>query len=268
MESFMMSNGIALRVNDQGEGCVIVLLHGYLEILEIWEPFAILLAKHYRIISLDLPGHGLSGWNGGIHTMEFMADTIKGVLDKLQIKECLMVGRSMGGYVTLAFAKKYNDMLKGICLFHSTPNPDTEEKKINRDREIELIREDKLGLIAAQAIPNIFASGNLKKYKETIEEIKVNVEFADKDGIIACLQGMKEREDMNDFLLHYSKPILLVLGKNDNLIGWDVAESLIDKFKNAEVLVLENSGHVGFIEEQEAAEKGLLAFATKVFSEK
>ena len=268
MESFMMSCGIPIRVNDQGKGNTIVLLHGYLETLEIWEAFAVPLAKQYRVITLDLPGHGLSGWNGGIHTMEFMGDAVKGVLDKLAVKQCLLVGHSMGGYVALAFAKKYDDVLRGLCLFHSSPNPDAEEKKANRNREIALIREDKLGLIASQAIPNIFAPDNVKRFEETIEEIKVNVEFADKDGIIACLEGMKQREDMNDFLLRYAKPLLLIFGKNDNLIGWDVAQVLIGKLKNADVLVLENSGHIGFLEEPEASEQGLLAFAGKVFSEK
>lgn len=263
-----MSNGIPVRINDQGKGNAIVLLHGYLETLEIWEAFAASLVKHYRVISLDLPGHGLSGWNGDVHTMEFMADTVKGVLDKLNVKGCILVGHSMGGYVALAFAKKYNDVLKGLCLFHSSPNPDTEEKKVNRDREIALIREDKLGLIASQAIPNIFAPDNVKRFAETIEEIKVNVEFADKDGIIACLEGMKQREDMNDFLLDYTKPLLLIVGKGDNLISWDVSESMIAKFKNAAVLVLENSGHIGFLEEPEESEKSLLTFATDTFSEK
>ena len=266
MESFIMSNGIPVRINDQGKGDAIVLLHGYLETLDVWEAFALSLAKSYRVISLDLPGQGLSGWNGGVHTMEFMADTVKGVLDKLAVSRCLVVGHSMGGYVALAFAKKYKDVASGLCLFHSTPNPDTEEKKANRDREIELIREDRLGLIAAQAIPNIFAPANLKQFDDTIEEIKASVEFVDKEGVIACLQGMKEREDMNEFLLTYSKPLLLVLGKHDNFISWDAAEKFIDKFKNADVLVLENSGHAGFIEEQNSSEQGLLAFAAKVFS--
>ncbi len=171
--------------------------------------------------------------------------------------------------MALAFAKKHGDALKGLCLFHSTPNPDTEEKKVNRDREIALICEDKLRLIISQAIPNIFAPNNVKRFEETIEEIKVNAEFADKDGIIACLRGMKEREDMNTLLLAYAKPLLLVFGKCDNLIGLDVAENMIDKFKNAAVLVLENSGHIGFLEEPEASTQGLLAFATdNVFIEK
>lgn len=264
----MMSCGIPIRADDRGKGNVIVLLHGYLETLEIWEAFAASLAKHCRVITLDLPGHGLSGWNGGVHTMELMADAVKGVLDKLQVKECVLVGHSMGGYVALAFAKKYGDALKGLCLFHSTPNPDSAEKKANRDREIALIREDKLGLIAAQAIPNIFAPDNIKRFEEAIEEIKVNVEFADKNGIAACLQGMKEREDMNDFLLSYAKPVLLILGKKDSLIGWDVAQILIAKLKKAKVLVLENSGHAGFIEEPEASEKGMLAFVAEAFNKK
>ncbi len=83
-------NGESLPCTLVQKGDAIVLLHGYLETLEIWEVFAASLAKHYRVITLDLPGHGLSGWNGGVHTMEFMADAVKGVLDKLDVQECLL----------------------------------------------------------------------------------------------------------------------------------------------------------------------------------
>lgn len=266
MDFFTVSNGIPVRVSEQGKGNAIVLLHGYLETLEVWESFIPLLAKNYRIITLDLPGHGLSGWNGGVHTMEFMADTVKGVLDKLGVKECLPVGHSMGGYVTLAFAKKYPEAAKGLCLLHSSPNPDTEEKKANRDREIELIRADKLHLIVQAAIPNTFAKQNVERFREEIQAIEERAEIADKHGIIACLQGMKEREDMNSFLEEYGKPHLLVFGKGDNLITWEVAETLMAKLKNADTLILENSGHEGFIEEPELSANGILAFAGNVFS--
>ncbi len=265
MDSFMMSNGIAVRVRIEGKGDTIVLLHGYLETLEVWEPFAAELAKHYQVVTIDLPGHGLSGWSGGVHTMEYMADTLKQLLDKQGITNCMLVGHSMGGYVSLAFAKKYGAMLNGLCLFHSSPNPDTEDKKANRDREIELIRADKLGLVVKQAIPRTFAEENVKRFQEVIWDIEESAEIADKEGIIACLQGMKEREDMNAFLAGFGKPLLFIFGRGDNIISSALAEELTARFPQAQSIMLEKSGHMGFLEEPEVSLNTLILFTSKIF---
>ena len=139
MEKFIMAAGTALRISDTLKGgTTVVLLHGYLESLEIWGDFMKELAMHYRILAIDIPGMGISQVRGEVHTMEFLADVLKGVLDKQGVERCFVVGHSMGGYVAEAFAAKYASMLQGLVLFHSTPNPDTEEKRENRRREIDL----------------------------------------------------------------------------------------------------------------------------------
>ena len=141
MEKIIMAAGTALRISDTLKGgTTVVLLHGYLESLEIWGDFMKELAMHYRVLAIDIPGMGISQVRGEVHTMEFLADVLKGVLDKQGVERCFVVGHSMGGYVAEAFAAKYASMLQGLVLFHSTPNPDTEEKRENRRREIELVR--------------------------------------------------------------------------------------------------------------------------------
>lgn len=265
MDFFTTCNGIPLRASVEGKGDTIVLLHGYLETMEVWRPFAAQLAKHYRVLMLDLPGHGLSGWNGGEHSMEYMADTLNELLTKQGIDRCLLVGHSMGGYAALAFAKKYDDRVSGLCLFHSTPNPDSDEKKANRDREIEAIRADKLAMVVQQSIPRTFAEANHKRMKEQIWDLEESAEVADKNGIIACLQGMKSREDMNPFLATYTKPLLFIFGKSDVHIPFDVAQQLMERFPQADTLILEQSGHQGYLEQPKESLDGVLAFAGKVF---
>ena len=104
-----MSEHTALRISDSQQGqTVLVLLHGYLESLEIWEDFAKLLSPHYRIVTIDIPGHGISEVKSEIHTMEFIADVLRGVLDQKQITHCFVAGHSMGGYAAEAFAAKNN----------------------------------------------------------------------------------------------------------------------------------------------------------------
>ena len=267
MEKFMKAQGIPVRVYDSEKGeNTIVLLHGYLETLSVWEDFAAELVNcGYRVVCVDLPGHGLSDTADDVNTMEFMADMQAEVLDKLEIKTCFVTGHSMGGYVALAFAKKYPEKTQALCLFHSTPNPDTDEKKENRDKEIELINQGKLDMIINLSVSRMFANDNVKKFREKIQEIEENASIAEAQGIIACLRGMKEREDMNPFLKSFDKPLLLVFGKKDNHISTEVADMLIERFPQASHVFLENSGHAGFIEEAETALQAFTNFSQKLF---
>ncbi|MDR1197966.1 MAG: alpha/beta hydrolase [Prevotellaceae bacterium] len=265
MDFFITANGIAIRAGDTGKGKAIVLLHGYLETMEVWENTITELSKKFRVIAFDLPGHGFSGFSKDATTVEFMADCIKSLLDKLNVPECFIVGHSMGGYVALAFAKKYSETAKALCLFSSTPNADTEQKKLDRDREIELIKAGKLELILKTSIARGFADMNVKKFDEEIFAIEDTATISDTDGITACLQAMKMREDMNDFMKTIQHKTLFIFGKYDNYITFDAAESIIQKYPDATACILENSGHSGFIEEPEKSIKILSEFAEKIF---
>jgi pimeloyl-ACP methyl ester carboxylesterase len=252
--------GIPIYVTDTEKGeKTLVLLHGYLETNEVWTNFKELLTPHCRVIAIDLPGNGLSG-TSPVNSMDFMADVVAEVLNHVQINKAIIVGHSMGGYVALAFAEKYGDQTDKLCLFHSTPNPDSAEKKENREREIALIKENKLNMILNVNISNMFAAENLKKMEESIIMISENATISEPEGLIACLAGMKNRKDMNPFLSAFDNPLLLIFGRKDKYIPENLAIELIEKFPNAETLILENSGHAGFLEEPECSSKKLIEF--------
>ena len=263
MEKFVMFGDTPLFYIDEGRGIPVVLLHGYLESSLVWDDFASNLKRTNRVIRLDLPGHGLSGEHGDVHTMEFMADAVRHVLALANVNKCILVGHSMGGYVTLAFAKKYPELLNGFVLFHSTPNPDSEEKRALRDKEIELLKEDKLELIARTTAPNGFARDNRKRFADFIDECVEMYSVNEKAGVIASLNGMKIREDMNEFVASTTIPHMFVFGMKDFYISWEVAEGLMAKFPKAKALVLENSGHMGFVEEPKKSLEAIVAFAEK-----
>ena len=85
-EKFIMAGGCAVRVSDTLEGeRTVVLLHGYLESLDVWDRFTELLAPQVRVVAADLPGHGISEVKGEVHTMEFMADTVHAAMETLGI---------------------------------------------------------------------------------------------------------------------------------------------------------------------------------------
>jgi pimeloyl-ACP methyl ester carboxylesterase len=261
MEYFKICQGIPVYISDTKKGGkTVVLLHGYLETNAVWADFSKFLEPHFRVIAIDLPGNGLSGTKATKNSMEFMADVVAEILNQSNIGEATIVGHSMGGYAALAFAEKYSGLTEKLCLFHSTPNPDTEEKRQIREREITLVSEGRLGIILNPSIEKMFADENLPRMKETILMISENAAITEPDGIIACLRGMKTRKDMNDFLSKFEKPLLLIFGKKDKYIPENVANNMIAKFPAAKALMLENSGHSGFLEEPEICAQKLIEF--------
>lgn len=262
IEKFIMAGPTALHICDsqKGDHCI-VLLHGYLESMLVWEDFIPYLYKEVRVVTLDLPGHGISVVQGEEHSMDFLADTVADALRALGIARCTLVGHSMGGYVALAFCERHPEMLDGVVLLSSTPNPDTPEKAENRRREIALVRAGKKELLARVAPAAGFAEENRDRMKDYIEDLTEQVFVTEDDGIVALLNGMIGRKDQNAMLRETRVPVLLILGRKDGYIPAEVAEKMVADHPEARVVWLENAGHMGFLEEPETTAKALLDFA-------
>ena len=261
VEKFIMAGDSALHICDSEVGDkAVVLLHGYLENMLVWEEFVPLLYKELRVITLDIPGHGISEVKGEIHSMDYLADTLALALDKLGIASATVVGHSMGGYMALAFAERHPERLDGVVLLHSTPYADSEEKRKMRQREISLIKSGKKELLAHTAPEAGFAMENRKRFRTEIEDLQQTIYLTEDAGIVALLNGMIERKAQSEMLHALGKPILFVLGRKDGYIVAEVAEKMVAEHPEAKVVWLENSGHMGFIEEPQACAKALLEF--------
>ncbi len=235
--------------SDTGEGRALVLLHGYLESMDIWNGFKKNLQQDYRIICPDLPGHGKSGIAGEVHSMELLAESVVTVMDHCETEKCFIVGHSMGGYSGLAFLENFPGRLEGLCLFHSHPFPDTKQVMNNRCREIVLVNQGKKELISKINIPRAFAPGNLDKLNMEVERATTVATATSGDGIIACLNGMMQRPSRETTLEQTEKPVLLIAGVHDNYISYEETAKKIRLPRNSRFVTLENSGHIGFIEE-------------------
>jgi pimeloyl-ACP methyl ester carboxylesterase len=264
MTKFLTFGNIRIRYKSFGNGHPVVLLHGYLEALESWDDFAAELESTYQVITIDLPGHAESTNHAPINTMDDMADGVYSVLQHLKIDKCVLVGHSMGGYATLAFAEKYPEMLAGFCLFHSSPLPDNEEKLAARDREIQLVRDGRKTLLYNTNIPKMFANDNLEPLKDKVIRAKEIASKTNEDGIISALEGMKLRPERTE-VLDTDIPKLFILGKKDNYIPFEKMFPVLDGRNHGEVVALENSGHMGFIEEKEKSVQVIRKFLEKVY---
>jgi pimeloyl-ACP methyl ester carboxylesterase len=252
-----------LHFKISGKGPTIVLLHGFLGSGEVWKSFVRRLKNYFQVITIDLPGHGASENMGPVHSMDDMAEAVRKVLNSLGINSCLMVGHSMGGYVTLAFAEKYPRLLKGIVLFHSHAAADSPEARINRDRTIAFVEKDHYSFIK-NFIPDLFDPINIIKLGKEIDALKELAQGTSKEGVIAALQGMKIRPDRQHVLLNSKMPVLFVIGKNDKRIPMEVIVPQTLLPEHSEILLLDHVGHMGFIEASGKTFEVVKGFAERV----
>src|SRR4030042_4952125 len=264
MAGFFKYKAGTIHYTDQGSGKVIVLLHGYLETLEVWDSFARKLAGHFRIISVDLPGHGRSDILAETQTMESMAESIERLLANLGIDKAFITGHSLGGYGVLAFAELFPGILSGYCLFHSHPLADAPEALEKREREIALVKAGKKDLMYPENIAKMFATDNLLKFSAELERSKEIASSIPGEGIIAVLKGMMARPSRLTVMESGIVPCLWILGAMDNYINCEMAQTKVRMPANGELVILENSGHLGFVEEEEKSLKILIGFIEKI----
>ncbi len=254
-------NNTDISYNEAGQGNTLVLLHGFTESQSIWDGFVTKLSDVFRVVTVDLPGHGQSGCLKEIHTMEAMAGCVKAVLDHLHINQCVMIGHSLGGYVSLAYARLYPEQIKGLGLFHSTATADSEEAKETRDKAIVAIKQNHKNFLF-QFIPSLFSPENREKMKPLAEALILAARDMTSQAIVAAQEGMKLRPDSRDILQNATFPVLFIAGKKDSRIPVESISPQMALPRRAYSLILEDVGHMGWAEAPEAT-RNMVRFFTE-----
>jgi pimeloyl-ACP methyl ester carboxylesterase len=246
--------------SDQGKGTVVVLIHGFLENATMWDKIIPELSLRNRVIAIDLLGHGKTDCLGYVHSMDLFAETVEAVLKGLRIRKYILVGHSLGGYISLAIAKNNPLKTKGICLLNSTSNEDSEARKKLRIRANEMVKNN-FETMVKMSISNLFHQENLLKCKEEIDAVKKEALKTSVQGYIAANLGMKNRENTNHILLEGNFRKLLIVGKRDPVLGFNISLKEA-KDTNSEIVVFPD-GHMSHIEN-----KAELITVLKVFVKK
>lgn len=246
--------------DDQGKGTTVVLLHGFLEDHFMWNELLLLLAKRHRVIAVDLLGHGKSECYGYVHTMEDQADMLFALISHLRLRKVSLIGHSMGGYIALAFAELYPDNVRSLTLLNSSAQADSEERRQNRDRAIEVVKKNSNAFIR-MATQNLFDQNSHKKFPKEIEAFTQRALKTPLQGIIASLEGMKIRID-REALLHFSPyPKMIIAAENDSIMP---LRDIEEQVKDTEVVFhIVKGGHVSTIESFEEISEHILLFLRK-----
>lgn len=250
MSDFISFRETPIHFRTTGSGPWVVLLHGFLESIEIWDGFAAQLEKDFSVLMVDLPGHGRSGVVDEIHSMGLMSECVMAVIGHIGISEFSICGHSMGGYVSLNIAETRPQQIKGLVLFHSHAAPDDETARENRQRTINIVKSNRSNFIH-QFIPDLFADESKERLAAEIEILVNRAASTSGKSVVAALLGMMERKGGLDFLMSTEIPLLFVIGKNDNRMPYQklLAQAMLPA--HAEILLLDKVAHMGFLEAPE-----------------
>ena len=242
----------------RGKGKALVFLHGFCEDSSMWDEFIPAFSKN-KIIRIDLPGFGKSEPVENV-SIEYMADAVKAVLNELKIKSCILIGHSMGGYVSLAFAKKYESMLKGVGLFHSHPYADTKEKQEGRLKSIQFIERNGHILFVKQLVPKLFAPSFKSSNGFLVNQLIHRASRYTTEGFIGGTKAMINRLDQSEVLKNIHCPVLFIVGKKDELIPLTYSLEQTALPQIADIQILEEVGHMGMYEAKKETRKQIKSF--------
>lgn len=198
--------------------------------------------------------------------MAAMADNVYHQLEGLGVKKCILIGHSMGGYVSMAFAGKYGHMLRGLCLFHSSALPDTEEKKESRDKTIAYVNEHGVANFINPFVEPLFYAGNRARLQTEIEMLKEIGRATPKASVTGALAAMRDRPDLTHVLAEAAFPVLFIFGKEDSAVPVDTAAPQAQLPARSLVYFMAKTGHMGMLEHPDETRKIIQKFAEIIYS--
>lgn len=249
-------SGKKVHYLDIGSGRPVILLHGYLENISMWSSITDMLSKEFRVISIDLAGHGKSDPLEKDLSIQHMASLVNDLLKSLSIKKASFVGHSMGGYVGLAIINDHPDRVEKLILLHSKSSADSHETKLKRDQGIVMLQQHP-NLYIKESINNLFWEKDKSRNKEAILNLIEEAKKGNLKGYSDALTAMKNRPDLRN-LLKSHKNILFIAGNKDPVIPIETSHSEMRLLDEKFQFILEKSGHMGFIEERELCEKMII----------
>lgn len=265
-DQFILFRDSKVHYDIYGDGKVVVLIHGFGEDGSIWNYTSNKLKNSFKIVIPDLPGSGTSEiLKEDLQiSVDDYAEVISEILKKESIKKCIVIGHSMGGYIALAIANNYSEMLTGIGLINSTAYADDEAKKQDRQRSIEFLQQNDATSFLKTSVPKLFAD---KFKEEKIIEIQAlidSLKYFTSEVLIQYQRAMINRPQRVDVLQKNNLPVLFIIGEKDPVIPLEKSLQQCHLPAISYVHILEEAGHMCMIEKKEECFELLTSYLNNI----
>lgn len=242
--------GVSIEYDDIGNGVPLLLIHAFPFDRALWRAQIAGLSSLYRVIAPDLRGFGQSSeTTGEAVSMDQYAADLKSLLDSLNIKQAVVGGISMGGYIALAFYAQYADRVKGLLLANTRATPDNEEGKHTRLTNAQKIGETGTRFLIDAMAPQMLGSAPRSEIEITVRGMMLRQRAP---GLMSALRGMAARPDQTALLRFATVPILILSGTADRLISPDDSEAMHALAPNSRLVIVPDAGHLSNLDKVDA----------------
>ena len=260
-----------LHIRKRGEGPVLFLIHGSFSSLHTWEGWENVLSKSFTTISMDLPGHGLTGPNGREnYSTDYYANLVIALADTLKIDTFYVAGNSMGGNVAWKMALKRPDRIKKLILVDASgfqKAPDASARKPSRPLIFQILNNKFLSRILAHITPRFLFKTNLKAVYAN--PAKFTDEIVDRYYLLVRRQGNRRAtllrfqnhgKDLQDSIPLIKTPTLIIWGGKDTWIPPIQGQYFHNQIRNSRLILSPDLGHVPMEESPMATADSAAAF--------
>jgi pimeloyl-ACP methyl ester carboxylesterase len=237
-----------IAFSQKGTGQPLILIHGFCESKEMWKTFSDHLSTSYQVYCPDLPGFGESPIEKEQISLEGTAVLLHEWMEENHIHHPIIIGHSLGGYVTLALAELMGQELKAIGLFHSTAFADDEEKKKTRNKTIDFVKKNGVDKFIDSFVPPLFSDQHRASLSEKIEELIVLGKKSSEKGILAFIAAMRDRKDRFEVWKTFKGPKLMISGELDPAVK--IESSRLHKLLATDYHEMIGVGHMGMFESE------------------
>jgi 3-oxoadipate enol-lactonase len=246
--SIALVRAMEMAYEDVGSGPTVVLLHGYPFNRSMWREQSAMLRARYRVITPDLRGHGETVITDNA-TIDEMAQDVAALLDELEIEHVVMCGLSMGGYVALAFYRRFGlQRVRALILADTRSQADTTEARRNREEQAAKILKQGMSSIADDFLKKVLTPITLSEHPEITERVREMVITTKPQGAAAALRAMAARPDQTDFLPEIIAPTLIIVGSEDQLTPPVDAEMMHHAIRGSRLEIIEGASHLSNLE--------------------
>ena len=251
-------------VHGPESGWPVVLIHGFPFSRHQWDPQIAALRDTYRVIAIDMRGHGQSPAGDMPLMIEFLVDDLIALLDHHGVERATLCGLSMGGYVALRMVDRHPDRVHGLMLCDTRAEADSNEGRIKRAAAIRAIHEGGMSAFATTLLPALFSGEAIAANGEPVRKIRAQIEATDPRGACQALAAMACRLDLTERLPHIDTPALVVVGSEDTITPPADALNLAMAIPNAALVEIPGAGHVSNLSQPEAFNEAARAFLRKL----
>jgi len=256
----------SIQVHEQGQGPTLVFAHSLTFDSAMWQSVADELSDRFRVIRIDLPGHGGSGTPGEIFNLEDVADDIDKVLAALGIEGAVWAGHSMGGMVGMRVAIRHPGRLRAMALLNTSAEAEAESA---RDM-YHYVNESSRGKPSDKAtvefvLSLMFSATFLEKHPEQVEPYRrLLFEPPDAEGTYRAARAVIWRESVLEQLQSIDMPTLVITGNGDTAVPASFSRSIAGAIPGSRVVELDDCGHLSPQERPVEVAEALTTFFEEV----